>query len=90
MWFSCFAPPAGCGAAATEAAVNRVCVESRRDVETRCQPAGSLAGGHVLDDVVTERTRAGISQSVSNTALVKMWEIRGRTMASGGYRDMSH
>lgn len=56
--FSCLA--ACCGDAAL---VKRLCVESRREVETCCQPAGSLTGGHVLDDVLTERARAQINQS---------------------------
>lgn len=59
-------------------AVNRLCMGSRREVETSRRPTGSLGCCHVLVDVVTERTRAGISQSVLNTGLVGMWEIQRR------------
>lgn len=57
------------------AVVQRLCVESLREDQTSFQPTGSLGCGHVLDDVLTERTSSLISQSEEvccNGELVRM------------------
>ena len=73
-WIHVFSRSPVCRGAccADPAAVNRLCVGSRREVETSRRPAGLLGCCHIPVDVVTERTRAGISQSVLNTGLVGM------------------